>query len=50
MFDTSETEQANNINTKAEIRAIFFIEYLVTMMINDFPELIIFKSGQFFLV
>ena len=50
MFDTSETEQANNINTKTEIKAIFFIEHLVAMMINDFFNHIIFKSGQFFLV
>jgi len=38
MFDTSETEQASNVNTKVEIRAIFFIEHLVARMINDFLQ------------
>jgi hypothetical protein len=38
MFETSETEQANSINTKDEIRAIFFMAHLVFTMINDFLE------------
>ena len=38
MLDTSETEQANIINNKAEIRTIFFIEHLITMMISDFLQ------------
>jgi hypothetical protein len=29
MFVTSETEQARSINTKMEIRAIFFMRHLV---------------------